>query len=167
MARLADVAPQTSPETSPATNTAGASARPALRDRRGRGMRGPAYLPGPFAPQGVPARLSPAEQFDDVALTVMEDVRARWAEELDGLEVAVEEVPLLPPGWASGTVPLATFVSAEAGSPPRIVLFRRPIEHRAEGRAELEALVLTVIVEQVADVLGRAPEDIHPGYDPD
>ena len=30
--------------------------------------------------------------------------------------------------------------------PDRIVLFRRPIEHRAESRVDLEALVLTVVV---------------------
>jgi hypothetical protein len=47
------------------------------------------------------------------------------------------------------------------------VLFRRPLEHRAEGVAELEALLLTVIVEQLAEVLGIPAEDVLPGYDED
>jgi hypothetical protein len=45
------------------------------------------------------------------------------------------------------------------------VLFRRPIEHRAESRIDLEALVLTVVVEQLADYLGVPPEDVHPDYE--
>ena len=41
-----------------------------------------------------------------------------------------------------------------AATPTRLVLFRRPIEHRCETRADLEAMVLTVVVEQVAELLG-------------
>ena len=46
------------------------------------------------------------------------------------------------------------------------MLFRRPIEHRCETRAELEALVLTVVVEQVAELLGIDAEEVDPRYDP-
>ena len=44
------------------------------------------------------------------------------------------------------------------------MIFRRPVEHRAAGRDELEALVLTVLVEQLAELLGMAPEDVDPRY---
>jgi predicted Zn-dependent protease with MMP-like domain len=44
------------------------------------------------------------------------------------------------------------------------VLFRRPIEHRCETRDELQALVLTVVVEQVAELLGMDAEDVDPRY---
>jgi hypothetical protein len=47
------------------------------------------------------------------------------------------------------------------------VLFRRPIELRCDDRAELAALVLTVLVEQVSELLGRSPEEIDPRYDPE
>ena len=50
--------------------------------------------------------------------------------------------------------------------PTRLVLFRRPIEHRAETRDELEALVLTVVVEQVAELLGIDAELVDPRYQP-
>ena len=133
------------------------------RDRHGRGMRGPEF--GPGAPARVPARRTPGERFDEVALTVMEDVESRWNEQLASVELAVEEIPLLPRTWAADTVPLASFVPATTSAPPRLVLFRRPLEHRAETRADLEALVLTVVVEQVADFLGVAPEDVHPDYE--
>ena len=45
------------------------------------------------------------------------------------------------------------------------MLFRRPIEHRAETRADLEAMVLTVVVEQVAELLGIDPEQVDPRYE--
>ncbi len=136
------------------------------RDRRGRGMRGPAYLPGRLVPDSVPARRSGSERFDSVAVAVMRDIESRWPDELATLELAVEEVPLLPDHWSTDTIPLASYVEAKGIEHPRLVLFRRPIEHRADSRADLEALILTVVVEQVADVLGVPPEKVHPGYEP-
>ena len=47
------------------------------------------------------------------------------------------------------------------------MLFRRPIEHRCETRADLEAMVLTVVVEQVAELLGIDAEDVDPRYSRD
>lgn len=126
-------------------------------------MRGPAF--GPGAPVRVPARRTPGERFDEVALTVMEDVESRWSEQLASVDLAVEEIPPLPPSWAAATVPLASFVPATSTAGARLVLFRRPLEHRAESRGDLEALVLTVVVEQLADFLGVPPEDVHPDYE--
>ena len=122
-------------------------------------MRGPAYG------RPVPAALTRRERFDRIAVTVMADVEERWHDELARVELAVEDAPVLPATWVSPRVPLASFVDATAGAPPRLVLFRRPLEHRAETLADLEALVLTVVVEQLAEVLGVPPEDVHPDYE--
>ena len=136
-----------------------------LHDRRGRGMRGPGF--GPGAPAGrVPAHRTGRERFDQVAVDVMSDVESRWTEELAPVELAVEDIPVLPRTWVAPRVPLASLVPATQSTPPRLVLFRRPIEHRAETRADLEALVLTVVVEQLADYLGVPAEDVHPDYEP-
>jgi hypothetical protein len=116
---------------------------------------------------GVPARRTPAESFDRVALRVVQGVVSRWTDRLGDVELAVEEVPVLPARWSESTVPLASYVEASGGARPRLVLFRRPLEHRAEDLTELEALLVTVVVEQVADVLGIAPEDVLPGYEED
>ena len=62
------------------------------------------------------------------------------------------------------TVPLASLVRGQGTTPTRLVLFRRPIEHRCETRADLEAMVLTVVVEQVAELLGLDAEEIDPRY---
>lgn len=128
-------------------------------------MRGQAY--GGGAPAGrVPADRTARERFDKLAVEVMTDVESRWTEELAPVELAVEDIPVLPDTWVAPRVPLTALVPGTPTSPPRLVLFRRPIEHRAENRADLEALVLTVVVEQLADYLGVPAEDLHPDYEP-
>ena len=44
------------------------------------------------------------------------------------------------------------------------MVYRRPVETRAVDDADLAALVHDVVVEQVAHLLARAPEDVDPGY---
>lgn len=130
-------------------------------------MRGPAVLPGPHAPDGVPLARSRSEDFDDLVLAVVHRLERRWHAELGLVEFAVEETPLVPDDWEAETVPLSSLVRGSGASPTRLVLFRRPIELRCETRADLGALVLTVLVEQVAELLGREPEEIDPRYEPD
>jgi predicted Zn-dependent protease with MMP-like domain len=137
------------------------------RDRRDRGARGPAVLPGPLTPHGVPGTRSRREVFDDIVLGVVERIDERWHDELGLIEFAVEEAPMVPDDWSSATVPLASLLPAAGARPTRLLLFRRPIELRCENRSDLTALVLAVLVEQVAELLGRAPEEIDPSYDPD
>lgn len=105
--------------------------------------------------------------FDALVLAAVERIDERWHDELGVLEFAVEETPLLPEDWRADTVPLASLVRGSGTEPTRLVLFRRPVELRCEGRAELDALVHAVLVEQVAELLGRAPEEIDPGYETD
>ncbi|MCW2854856.1 MAG: Possibl zinc metallo-peptidase [Marmoricola sp.] len=136
-----------------------------VRDRHGRGMRGRPFGDTPLAPGGIPARRTTAEHFDAVALRIMHEVVDRWTERLGDVELAVEEVPVLPDHWDEESVPLAAFVDRTPTGRPRLVLFRRPLEHRVEGPLELEVLLLTVITEQVAEVLGIPAEDVHPGYE--
>jgi len=128
-------------------------------------MRGPGLLPGPLSPDGVPAVRSRKAAFDALVLDVVHDLEERWAQELGLVEFAVEETPLVPDDWDSDTVPLATLVRGTGSRPTRLVLFRRPIELRAETRSDLSAMVLTVLVEQVSELLGRPPEEIDPRYD--
>lgn len=109
------------------------------------------------------------ERFDELALDVLEDLGERHPLELGEVELAVEECPPLSATWMSTRVPLASMRAASPTRPARLVLYRRPLEHRAEDLRDLGALVLTVVVEQVADHLGVRPEDLHPDYpeDPD
>jgi predicted Zn-dependent protease with MMP-like domain len=129
----------------------------ARRDRRGRGLR------GPLLPRGVPAWRSRAERFDEYVLDAVERLERRWARHLDGVEFAVEDIPPSDPApWEHGDVPLGRFFPAEGQLPVRIVVYRRPVEGRAPGGAELASLVHEVVVEQVAHMLGMAPEQVDP-----
>lgn len=140
------------------------------RDRRGRGVRGPLF------PATLPAARSRSERFDAIVLDALEPIDKRWHAELDRLDVAVDDVPEVTDcdpttvTWGSdvveaGNVPLARLVPAGmdgAGLPTRarIVLYRRPLETRAQDDVELSDLVHEVLVEQVANYLGVDPDTI-------
>lgn len=128
-------------------------------------MRGPGLLPGPLSPAGVPAARSPKATFDAIVVAVLEDLESRWHAELGLVEFAVEEAPMVPDDWDADTVPLASLVRGTGAAPTRLVLFRRPIELRAETRSDLSAMVLTVLVEQVSELIGRPAEEIDPRYE--
>lgn len=127
-------------------------------------MRGPAVAP---AVPGQPELRTARERFDDLALGIVTEIEERWQDRLGLVEYAVEDTPQLPDDWAVGTVPLSSLVRGTGGNPTRIVLFRRPIEHRCESRTDLEAMVLTIVVEQVAELLGIDAEQVDPRYDGD
>lgn len=129
------------------------------RDRRGRGPR------GPLVPAELPAFRTRADRFDDLVLDAVERLERRWGRELEGAEFAVEDVPPSRPApWEHGGVPLGRYFPADAGLPPRIVVYRRPVETRAADPADLAALVRDVVVEQVAHLLARSPDEVDPGY---
>jgi predicted Zn-dependent protease with MMP-like domain len=136
--------------------------RPTRRDRRGRGLR------GRLVPATVPAARTRAEIFDDLVLDTVERLEHQHATELASVEFAVEDVPGDLEGYESDVledrrVPLARLLPGRPGrhgTPPRIVLYRRPLELRAEDRDSLAELVHDVIVEQVANLLGIDPDDL-------
>lgn len=135
-------------------------------------MRGPALAATPLAPAGVPAARSRRARFDELVLDVVRRLDSQWHDELGLMEFAVEEVPLVPTGTEPSQgemsrVTLASAVPASGASSARVVLFRQPIELRCEDRAELAGLVRTVLVEQVAHLLGRTPSEVDSAYDPD
>lgn len=80
----------------------------------------------------------------------------RWA----NTEFAVEEVPAHA-GW-EGEVVLARAFTPRGQRPARVVVYRRPVELRAQDPAELPMLVHAVVVDQVAALLGVAPSDLDP-----
>ena len=126
-------------------------------------MRGPGVLP---LEPGVPAMKTSGERFDSLVLDIVADLDGRWSDRLGLLEYAVEDAPQIPDDWHPDTVPLSSLVRGTKGAPTRLVLFRRPIEHRAETRSDLEALVLTIVVEQVAELLGIDAALVDPRYRP-
>ena len=165
-----------------AEEQAGRRTRP-RRDRHGRGVRGP--LVAPEALVGgrsvrVPLSRSRGERFDGLVLDVLEHLEVRWGRELSGVEVAVEDVPVVPDGAdpaldedtvleerAGGGVPLGRLLPGGLDgrgrqTAPRVVVYRRPIEARAADQAELAELVHDVVVDVVALLLQLDPDEIDP-----
>jgi predicted Zn-dependent protease with MMP-like domain len=148
---------------------------PGRRDRHGRGLRGrlvPPYAPGVARNVRLPLWRSRSETFDELVLDAVAAVGQRWAAELEDVELVVEDVPspalagaegLVADGTSGGEVPLAQALAGSEGVRPRIVVFRRPIELRAEDRLDLRDLVREVVVDAVAELLGRDPDEVDPG----
>lgn len=113
---------------------------------------------------GVPELPTDRERFDAIVLAVAHSVERRCAHRLGLIEYAVEEAPLVPDDWGVDQVPLASLVRGSGTTATRLVLFRRPIQHRAISREECEELVRVVITEQLADLLGVSAEEIDPDY---
>jgi predicted Zn-dependent protease with MMP-like domain len=128
---------------------------------------------GALTPQEVPLYRSRAQRFDDLVLEAVAQLEPRWQAELDGVEFAVEEIPAA--GAAADDpepVPLARLDPAASGSgdshhPARIVVYRRPLMARADDEEDLSELVLDVVVEEFAKLLGIDPQAIDPGYPDD
>ncbi|QKW40916.1 metallopeptidase family protein [Actinomadura sp. NAK00032] len=135
------------------------------RDRHGRGIR------GPLTPPQAPVSRTRAERFDDLVDDEVRRLVQRWGPELAEVEFAVDDVPIVEPGF-DGPVPLGQTVlqppptAVPTGEPAvRIMVFRRPVEARASGEAEQSRLIRDLLVEEVAELLGLSPESVDPSYD--
>ena len=107
------------------------------------------------------------QQFDDLVLDSAARLEGRVGPRLSEVEFAVEDVPSTDPApWEHEGVPLGrAFPSPGRQQPARIVIYRRPIENRAQDQRELTAVVQDVVVEQVAALFGLNPGDLDPRYD--
>lgn len=119
-------------------------------------------LPGPLSPAGPAARPSRRDDFDELVISLVERLARRWESELEDVDFGTEDVPQIPDEWGDEPVPFGSTVPARAGQPARIVVFRRPVELRAATRAERTALVNEVLIEHIAELLGRDPSEIDP-----
>jgi predicted Zn-dependent protease with MMP-like domain len=137
------------------------------RDRRGRGLR------GELAPQSVPLHRSRGEAFDDLVLDAVEELEEHWADDVAGIEFAVEDVPPAPLAASADFdpdlvldhgVPLGRLLRAgtDGVTAPTVVVYRRPVEARATGDDDRGELVFMVVAELVAELLGRDVDDLDP-----
>ena len=94
------------------------------------------------------------------AVAAVQRVARQCPEALVGLSVGVEDVPNFDPAWAGGRVPLASAVEATVARPAQVVLYRRPLEHRAASREGLRILVHRTVVEQLSALTGRSVTEI-------
>lgn len=136
------------------------------RDRHSRGLRGPLALPNAHGPVARLSRQRNREVlFTEAVTTSVLRIGRNCPEALHAVEIGVEEVPHLPTAWSGNQVPLAAAVEATDERSARVVVYRRPLEHRAASLRGLRILVHRTIVEQLAALTGLQPETLDPdGY---
>ncbi len=131
------------------------------RDRHGRGVRGPLAWPA------VPAMVTRRQRFDDLVLDAADRMRPFLGNRYAGVEFAVEDVPPQDPApWEDQAAALGRLLRATANRQHRVVVYRRPIEARAQDDEDLADIVREVVTEQVAALLGVPPQELDPGMDP-
>lgn len=127
-------------------------------------MRGPLALPNRYLGRPVPLR-RPTPRSDFFVQCVGEAValvQQTCPSVLVGVDIGSEEVPGRGVLWREDRVPLAAAVDATPAEAARIVLYERPLEHRATSRAALRELVHRTLVEQLSALTGRSVADIDP-----
>lgn len=142
------------------------AARPPSRDRHGRGIR------GQLAPAGVPLNRSRPERFDELVLDAVEEVETAVAGDgplaarLALVEYGIEETPpeeaIARAEAGTERLALGRGEPATPGAPPRVVLYRRPVELRAPDQRERALLVHEVVVEQLAELLAVSADLLDP-----
>ncbi|AJC58006.1 hypothetical protein GZL_05431 [Streptomyces sp. 769] len=124
---------------------------------------------GPIAPPQVPLSVSRADAFTDLVYDSRDRLERRWPQ-LTQVDFLVLEVPEFGPDGdpdplaEEESVPLGRVLPSGGGFRDRIVIYRRPVEIRTKNRDERALLVHEVVVEQVAELLGLAPESVDPRY---
>lgn len=134
------------------------------RDRHGRGLRGPLSLPNPLtgSPMPLRQRSGKVEFFTSCIRSSVTQINQDCPRALIGIDIGFEDVPSTSGGWQSDRVPLAAAIGARPSQHGQIVLFRRPIEHRATSRKGLRILVHRTIVEQLSAVTGIGTDELDP-----
>ena len=134
------------------------------RDRHGRGIRGPLAMVNPLTPTRArpphPARRS--DFFNQLVQAAVDRIGRDCPDALVGVRFGVEDVPYFDLTWSGDQVPLAAAVEASDDRPGQVVVYRRPLEHRAVSRAGLRILVYRTIVEQLSALTGRSISEIDP-----
>lgn len=135
------------------------------RDRHGRGMRGPIARKNPLTGSPVPVqgRQRPAELFVSCVEDAVTRIEQQCPAALRDVEVGIADVPDFEPRWAGDRALLAAAIEPTAGVGAQVVVYRRPLERRAESRADLRRLVYRTVVEQLSALTGLPIETIDPG----
>jgi hypothetical protein len=129
-------------------------------------MHGPVALPDSNNRKTVPLRpLSRVEYFNQCVKQALATIAEVDPHALDGMVVGVEDVPLLKTAWSGDRVPMSAALEPSKNRPAQIVIYQRPLEHRANSRSALRSLVHRTIVEQLSALTGRPVSELL-GYEP-
>lgn len=134
------------------------------RNRHGRGLR------GDVLPAGLPGSRTRADRFEDLVAESAERLEVLWGQQIAAMDFSVELLPRAASldfaEAAGGPVPLGRALGATPRQPARVVIYRRPVEQLAGPDLLLPEVIHLAVVEQVAELLMRSPEEIDPDYRP-
>jgi hypothetical protein len=109
-----------------------------------------------------PHPASKADFFSEAVRDAVDRVGLQCPDVLVGITFGIEDVPHFNIAWSGDQVPLAAALEATTDQLGQVVIYRRPLEHRAVSRRGLRILVYRTIVEQLSALTGRSVEEIDP-----
>jgi hypothetical protein len=113
-------------------------------------------------PARPPRPSSRSDYFADSVHGAVERIARQCPDALVGVTFGIEDVPYLQTAWSGDHVPLAAAVEGDEERLGQVVVYRRPLEHRAASRRGLRILVYRTIVEQLSALTGRTIDEIDP-----
>ena len=139
------------------TISAAAVRRRRRRDRHGRGFR------ADLVPPHLPGFITRRERFDAEVTDAAQDLVDRFPRRLEHVRIHVEDVPpAIDVGRGEREIPLGRCIPADRSAPPRVIVYRRPIETRCPDPDERPRMIRQVLCEQFGALLGMPAEDIDP-----
>lgn len=129
-----------------------------MRDRRGRGRRGPLSLPGPLTPRRIPNQKTGIREFDAIVARELRLLAPRLATSSVLVQVVIEDVPNLPDVW-NEPIPQTLTTPIQGGV--RLVVFRKPIMSIAkEHGLHLPSAVHFYLTQELARLWGRSHDEL-------
>ncbi len=132
---------------------------PIYRNRHGRGTRTPMFG------TRLPRYRTRSGMFDDMLVAQVRRLNGAWPELIAPVQFAVEDVPPSDPApWEDVPHLGSQSFPAGHGIPPRIVLYRMPLQSHARNRMDLQFAIRDEVVSRLAEIYGRRPEEIDPDW---
>lgn len=133
--------------------------QPTYRNRHGRGMRTPLF--GTHLPHYRTA----CGMFDSMVAAQIRRLQGAWKPLMRDIQFAVEDVPPTQPlAWQDNKRVQSQAFPQAHGIPARIVLYRLPLCTHVSSRAELQYAIRDELVQRLAELYGRRPEEIDPDW---
>ena len=127
------------------------------KDRRGHGLRGVLISPN------VPSYRSRRQSFENIIILVSLKLQQVWPQ-VEKIEFCTQNVPPSDPApWENDDVILGRVFDQDLkhNLPARIVLYRYPIEYRANSSLELKQILEDVICQQLSHILNVPADELH------
>lgn len=109
-----------------------------------------------------PRPVTKADFFTDAVSAAVDKISDQCPAAVVGVTFGIEDVPYLATAWSGDRVPLAAAVEGDEERMSQVVVYRRPLEHRARSRRALRILVYRTVCEQLSVLTGLPLEQIDP-----